>query len=107
MQVRICIQYEQWRSKRGAFWKKFGFKVAATESKDVFENKSSDTAVVATRHDSHAERSLWLWIVESMFFVKNLCLTLQELANIEAKSSKHQQKLMIGFNRRFAPRSLR
>ncbi|UPH70274.1 Gfo/Idh/MocA family oxidoreductase [Abyssibius alkaniclasticus] len=85
--------------------KKFGFREAATEATDALTNTDIDTMVIATRHDAHAKQVLEaLRAGKHVFCEKPLCLTLDELAEIEAeKATRPEQHLMIGFNRRFAP----
>ena len=85
--------------------KKFGFRKAATDSAGVLADESIDTIVIATRHDAHAEQVLAaLRAGKHVFCEKPLCLTLDELHEIEAeKATRPEQQLMIGFNRRFAP----
>jgi len=87
------------------FGKKFGFTEARTDSEAVLENTSIDTIVIATRHNSHAKQVLAaLRAGKHVFCEKPLCLTLDELAEIEAEASaRPKQHLMVGFNRRFAP----
>lgn len=87
------------------FGKKFGFSYAATELEAVIENSEIDTVVVATRHDAHAGQVLSaLRAGKHVFCEKPLCLTLDELADIEAEvEMRPEQQLMVGFNRRFAP----
>lgn len=87
------------------FGRKFGFAEAATEIAAVMENSEIDTVVVATRHDAHASQVLAaLRAGKHVFCEKPLCLTLDELATIEAEAeARPGQHLMVGFNRRFAP----
>lgn len=87
------------------FGRKFGFAEAATEAGAVFDNHEIDTVVVATRHNAHAGQVLAsLRAGKHVFCEKPLCLTLEELAEIEAEAvSRPDQMLMVGFNRRFAP----
>jgi predicted dehydrogenase len=89
--------------------RKHGFSEALTDSSTVFSDPSVDAVVIATRHDSHAR--LVIQALDSgkhVFVEKPLCLTLDELADIEsayaraAARGKHAL-LMVGFNRRFAP----
>lgn len=91
------------------FGRKFGFSEAATEATAVLENPEIDTVVIATRHDAHAGQILAaLGAMKHVFCEKPLCLTLDELAAIEAEAqSRPEQKLMVGFNRRFAPQVLK
>jgi len=95
---------------------KFGFESAATDVGVVFsapnsrsERAGSETGAVliATRHHLHAalvERAL----AENrhVFVEKPLCLSLQELAGIDAVCAKSSGTVMVGFNRRFAPASV-
>lgn len=86
------------------FGKKFGFAEAATDSDAVMQNDAIDTIVIATRHDAHAGQVLSaLRAGKHVFCEKPLCLTLDELSQIETVLQDHPQKLMVGFNRRFAP----
>ncbi|MDC1422782.1 bi-domain-containing oxidoreductase [Gammaproteobacteria bacterium] len=91
------------------FGKKFGFAHAASEISAVLENTDIDTVVIATRHNSHASQVLSaLRAGKHVFCEKPLCLTSDELAQIEVEASKRpQQVLMVGFNRRFAPHIVR
>jgi predicted dehydrogenase len=89
--------------------RKHGFQEALTESSAVFANPSIDAVVITTRHDSHA--GLVIQALESgkhVFVEKPICLTLDELADIESAQARATDRrghplLMVGFNRRFAP----
>jgi predicted dehydrogenase len=87
------------------FGKKFGFTSAATDSGSVLDNPEIETIVIATRHNAHAKQVLAaLRAGKQVFCEKPLCLTLDELVEIEAEAAKRpNQHLMVGFNRRFAP----
>jgi len=87
------------------YGKKYGFTEAGTDSAAALNDSGADTAVIATRHDAHARQVLAaLEAGKHVFCEKPLCLTLDELAEIEAAAtSRPGQLLMIGFNRRFAP----
>lgn len=89
--------------------RKFGFANASTDSAAVLANPEIDTIVIATRHDAHAGQVLAaLRAGKHVFCEKPLCLTLEELAEIEAEAaSRPEQHLMVGFNRRFAPQVIR
>ncbi len=94
-------------SKRVA--EKFGFEFCASQPRDIFENDEIDVAFVATRHNLHAS-----FVLEALknrkhvFVEKPLCLTLDEFCLIKEEYERQAQtenapKLMVGFNRRFAP----
>jgi predicted dehydrogenase/threonine dehydrogenase-like Zn-dependent dehydrogenase len=84
--------------------RKHGFLRASTDAAGLLADPAIDTVVVATRHDSHAR-----YVVQSLqagkhvFVEKPLCLTLEELIEIEALAKQSGLSLMVGFNRRFAP----
>jgi predicted dehydrogenase/NADPH:quinone reductase-like Zn-dependent oxidoreductase len=85
--------------------RKFGFAKATTDLATVFDDPEVDAVVIATRHDTHAglvRRALEAG--KHVFVEKPLCLRLDELAELEAATaSRPGQKVMVGFNRRFAP----
>lgn len=94
-------------SKRVA--EKFGFESCTSDIEDIISDEKVNTVFIATRHDSHADYVLRaLKAGKNVFVEKPLCLTIQEVEKISellARSSKLkvQSRLMIGFNRRFAP----
>ena len=89
--------------------RKYGFHEARTDVSAVFSDPSVDAVVITTRHDSHAR--FVIQALESgkhVFVEKPLCLTLDELADIESAYARAADRathplLMVGFNRRFAP----
>jgi len=87
------------------FGKKYGFAQASTDSAAVLADKAVDTVVIATRHNIHSAQVLAALLAgKHVFCEKPLCLTLNELTEIEASATvRSGQLLMIGFNRRFAP----
>jgi predicted dehydrogenase len=91
------------------FGSKHGFAEASTDGAKALEDQSIDTVVIATRHDLHARQVLQaLRAGKHAFCEKPLCLTLDELSEIEAEAAlRPNQLLMLGFNRRFAPHVLK
>ena len=91
------------------FGKKFGFANASSDAEAALADPEVDTAVIATRRDAHARLVLAaLRAGKHVFCEKPLCLTLDELAGIEAEAARHADRLlMVGFNRRFAPQVVR
>jgi predicted dehydrogenase/threonine dehydrogenase-like Zn-dependent dehydrogenase len=85
--------------------KKFGFTTASTDSDSVFEDESLDAIFIVTRHATHAKlvcRALETG--KAVFVEKPLALTRQETDEIaEAVAKTGNDRLMVGFNRRFAP----
>jgi len=89
--------------------RKFGFSEATTDTAALLVDPAVNTVVITTRHNSHARLVCQaLKTGKNVFVEKPLCMTLEELREIEEiyKSSVFSQKsplLMVGFNRRFAP----
>jgi len=85
--------------------RKFGFAEATTDAATLLADKAADAVVISTRHDTHADYVLRALAAGKHVFVeKPLALTLDELALIEAAAqAAPTQRLMVGFNRRFAP----
>ncbi len=87
------------------FARKHGAANAASDAAIVLGDADVDTIVIATRHNLHAAQVLSaLRAGKHVFCEKPLCLTLEELSEIEAEAhGRSAQHLMVGFNRRFAP----
>jgi predicted dehydrogenase/threonine dehydrogenase-like Zn-dependent dehydrogenase len=84
---------------------KFGFTTASTDSDAVFNDESLDAIFIVTRHATHAKlvcRALETG--KAVFVEKPLALTRDETDTIaEAIIKTGNDRLMVGFNRRFAP----
>jgi len=84
--------------------RKFGFEQTTTDTDGVLADAAVNTVVITTRHDSHAGLVIAaLKAGKHVFVEKPLCLTMAELAAIEAVAESSPGKVMVGFNRRFAP----
>ncbi|MGD0068438.1 MAG: bi-domain-containing oxidoreductase, partial [Streptosporangiaceae bacterium] len=85
--------------------RRFGFTTASTSASAVLEDESLDAIFVVTRHATHADlvcRALETG--KAVFVEKPLALTADELDRItEVVTKTGNDKLMVGFNRRFAP----
>lgn len=82
---------------------KFGFKRASTDASDVFSG-CSGSVMIATQHHLHAPLTLQgLAANKHLFVEKPMCLSRDELTQIDEAILRTQGSLMIGFNRRFAP----
>lgn len=83
---------------------KYGFSWCSGDAGEIFASKDINTVFVVTRHDSHAEYVLKALNSDKNIFVeKPLCLNENELQQIKELYLKKQVRLMVGFNRRFAP----
>ncbi len=85
--------------------RKFGFTTASTDAEAVLGDDSLDVIFVVTRHASHARfvcRALETG--KAVFVEKPLALTRDETDKIaETIAVTGNDRLMVGFNRRFAP----
>jgi predicted dehydrogenase/threonine dehydrogenase-like Zn-dependent dehydrogenase len=85
--------------------RKFGFSTITTDIEAVLDDDSLDAVFIVTRHHSHA--SLVCQALErglSVFVEKPLALTEEQLtAVLDTVERTGNNRLMVGFNRRFAP----
>jgi predicted dehydrogenase len=85
--------------------RKFGFTTISTDVESVLEDDTLDAVFIVTRHHSHA--SLVCQALErglTVFVEKPLALTEEQLAAVLATVEKTgNNRIMVGFNRRFAP----
>jgi predicted dehydrogenase/threonine dehydrogenase-like Zn-dependent dehydrogenase len=85
--------------------RRFGFTTASTSASAVLEDESLEAIFVVTRHATHADlvcRALETG--KAVFVEKPLALTAEELDRItEVITKTGNDRLMVGFNRRFAP----
>ena len=85
--------------------RKFGFERMSTDVRSVIEDESIDTVLIATRHSSHAQLVVdSLRAGKAVFVEKPLALTVEELDAISTCiETTRNDRLMVGFNRRFSP----
>jgi predicted dehydrogenase/threonine dehydrogenase-like Zn-dependent dehydrogenase len=102
--------------------KKFGFEASATDPEQIFADPDINAVLISTPHHTHARLVLAaLEAGKQVFVEKPLCLTKEELHQIESAMSARKPTaageagtggqahsaempiLMVGFNRRFAP----
>ncbi len=87
--------------------RKHGFVETTTDTDALLADAAVDAVVITTRHDSHARFVVQALAAGKHVFVeKPLCLTLEELAEIEAACGGEgvgESVVMVGYNRRFAP----
>jgi predicted dehydrogenase/threonine dehydrogenase-like Zn-dependent dehydrogenase len=85
--------------------RRFGFATASTSAEAVLEDESLDAIFIVTRHHTHADlvcRALETG--KAIFVEKPLALTGDQLDRVvEAMAKTGNDRLMVGFNRRFAP----
>jgi len=85
--------------------RKFGFRYATTDYEQVLADDGIDAVVIATRHSSHARLVVEaLRAGKAVFVEKPLALNAGELEAVRAAvAATGNDRLMVGFNRRFSP----
>jgi predicted dehydrogenase len=88
-----------------------GFGFATTDASEIWNDADTQAVFIATRHDLHADLIVAALTAGKHCFVeKPLCISLEELEKIAACVEGLGGRcpiLTVGFNRRFAPASLR
>lgn len=88
--------------------RRFGAGLASTEAQELIDSAELDGVVIATRHDTHAELACRaLDSGKHVFVEKPLALDEEELERVVAAAAGSTGILMVGFNRRHAPLTLR
>ena len=88
--------------------RRFGFAACASGAEEVVGDAGVNLVVVATRHDTHARLArLALESGRHAFVEKPLALSEEELAGVLDAARRAPGRLMVGFNRRFAPLAVR
>ncbi len=83
---------------------KFGFERTTTNASEVIDAKDIDTIFIATRHGEHASLAAQaLRAGKHVFVEKPLALNYEQLRDVASAYEKSGRKLLVGFNRRFAP----
>lgn len=83
---------------------KYGFAYCSPDAQSVLKDKDINTIFIATRHNTHAKYVLEaIEQKKNVFTEKPLCMTMNELEQIAGAYRKQPCRVMVGFNRRFAP----
>lgn len=88
---------------------KFSVEHATTDLSVVLDDPQVNLVMITTNHDSHASLVCQaLSAGKHVFVEKPLALNVQELRSVAAAVAAHpKQLLMVGFNRRFSPHTIR
>ena len=83
--------------------KKYGFRIAGTDSSEIINHPDVNAIFCASRHDSHSQ-----YVIESIragkpiFVEKPLAVNIAQLEEIDDAYNKYNGRVMVGFNRRFS-----
>jgi polar amino acid transport system substrate-binding protein len=87
---------------------KYGFKRFLSDASGVINDDEVNLIVIATRHGSHAElATLALERGKHVFLEKPLALDDVELDRLLDAAQRSEGQLLVGFNRRFSPFSIK
>lgn len=82
----------------------FGFSYPTTDYQEILADEKSQLIFIATRHDSHARMAAEaLRRGKHVFVEKPLAITQESLCEVLAAARASNGRLMVGYNRRFAP----
>jgi predicted dehydrogenase/threonine dehydrogenase-like Zn-dependent dehydrogenase len=89
---------------------KYSIKYCTTDYQEILKSKEVDLVMITTRHDLHAKMTVEsIKAGKSVFIEKPLALNQAELTSIieSYNESKGRFSIHVGFNRRFAPVSIK
>lgn len=82
---------------------KFGFAAAGTDADEAIASDATNALFIATQHDTHGRYVAdGLAAGKQVFVEKPLAISTDELERIETIGSESNDRLMVGFNRRFS-----
>ena len=82
---------------------KFGFNYATTDYKEILQDKSINTILIATRHNQHGNMvNEALEQNKNVYVEKPLAISTVELISIYNMQNNRERLLMVGYNRRYA-----
>lgn len=83
---------------------RFGFRFCTSDFNELVQDERINWVVISTRHNLHAEQAIRAMQAGKHVFVeKPLALNYDELVEVIRTQRTTRQRLMVGFNRRFAP----
>ncbi len=86
----------------------YGCEYATTDYNKILNDEDINLVIVATRHGLHAPITIEALKQDKNIHVeKPLALNMEELKAIVEAESHSQGRLMVGFNRRFAPQAIK
>ena len=87
---------------------KFGFEYCTSDYHDLLNDEAIDCVMIATRHNLHAKLAVdALTRGKDVFVEKPLALSVPELKQVMEAWKESKRRLMVGFNRRFAPSTVK
>ncbi|HSK70474.1 MAG TPA: bi-domain-containing oxidoreductase [Pyrinomonadaceae bacterium] len=83
---------------------RFGANYASSDLEEILNDKDIDAIIIASRHKEHAAQTIAaLNAGKHVFLEKPMAITVEECRAIYRAVRESGKRLMVGFNRRFAP----
>ncbi len=83
---------------------RFGANYASSDYEEILNDKDVDAILIASRHKDHAKQAVdALEAGKHVFIEKPMAITIEECQKIYRAVETSGKRLMVGFNRRFAP----
>ena len=88
--------------------KRYSCKYSCTDYEDILKDENINMVIISTRHNQHAELSIKaIEKGKAMLLEKPMALNFEELEKLYKALKEFQVPFMVGFNRRFAPLSIK
>ena len=83
---------------------RFEANYASSDLPEILDDADVDAVIIATRHNQHASQAIAaLNAGKHVFIEKPMAVTIEECREIYEAVQRNGKRLMVGFNRRFAP----
>ncbi len=83
---------------------RFNANYTTSDYEQILNDENIDTVIIATRHNQHAQQAVdALNAGKHVFIEKPMAITIEECQSIYKAVQTSGKRLMVGFNRRFAP----
>ena len=83
---------------------RFNANYTTSDYEQILNDKNIDAVIIATRHNQHAQQAIdALNAGKHVFIEKPMAITIEECQAIYKAVKASGKRLMVGFNRRFAP----
>lgn len=87
-----------------AYASRFGAAYASSDYDEILADADIDAVIIASRHKDHAAQAIAaLDAGKHVFIEKPMAVTIEECRAINSAVESSGKRLMVGFNRRFAP----
>jgi len=91
-------------SSSGQVTKKYSFRYATTDYKQLLQDPDIDFIIIATPHNTHATLAIEaLDAGKHVYTEKPLAINMKQLEEVKSAYERNSQYLFVGFNRRYSP----